>query len=133
MKGYITNIEDDTLQNQDFRRVLYTGRNSQLVLMSLQPKEEIGAEIHTLDQFIRVEAGEGVAILDGVRHQISDGTAVVVPAGTKHNIINDSETDELKLYTLYSPPEHRDGTIHKTKADALAHEEHFDGKTTEAT
>jgi mannose-6-phosphate isomerase-like protein (cupin superfamily) len=131
MRGYITDIENDTLENTDFRRVLYTGKNSQLVLMSLRPKEEIGEEVHTLDQFIRVEAGDGVAILDGVTHQISDGTAVVIPAGTKHNVVNDSATGELKLYTLYSPPEHRDGTIHRTKADALAHEEHFDGKTTE--
>ena len=131
MKGYITNIEDDTLKNKDFRRVLYTGKNSQLVLMSLRPKEEIGEETHTLDQFIRVEAGDGLAILDGVKHQISDGSAVVIPAGTKHNIVNDSDTQELQLYTLYSPPEHRDGTIHKTKADALSHEEHFDGKTSE--
>jgi mannose-6-phosphate isomerase-like protein (cupin superfamily) len=131
MKGYITNIEDDTLKNGDFRRVLYTGKNSQLVLMSLRPKEEIGEETHTLDQFIRVEAGDGVAILDGVKHRISDGSAVVIPAGTKHNIVNDSDTEELKLYTLYSPPEHRDGTIHRTKADALSHEEHFDGRTTE--
>jgi len=119
------------VKNKDFRRVLYTGKNTQLVLMSLRPKEEIGEETHTLDQFIRVEAGVGVAILDGVKHQISDGAAVVIPAGTKHNIINNSDSDELKLYTLYSPPEHRDGTIHKTKADALSHEEHFDGKTTE--
>ncbi len=131
MKGYLTNIEKDTLENNYFRRVLYTAKNSQLVLMSLQPKEEIGEETHTLDQFIRVEAGDGSAILDGVKHKISDGTAVVIPAGTKHNVVNDSNTEELKLYTLYSPPEHRDGTIHKTKADALAHEEHFDGKTTE--
>jgi mannose-6-phosphate isomerase-like protein (cupin superfamily) len=131
MKGYVTNIEDDTMKNQDFRRVLYTGKNSQLVLMSLRPKEEIGLETHTLDQFIRVEAGSGVAVLDGVEHQIADGTAVVIPAGTKHNIVNNSEREELKLYTLYSPPEHRDGTIHRTKADALAQEEHFDGKTTE--
>ena len=131
MKGYVTNIEEDTLKNTDFRRVLYTGKNSQLVLMSLRPREEIGEETHTLDQFIRVEAGDGVAILDDVKHQISDGSAVVIPAGTKHNVINNSETEELKLYSIYSPPEHSDGTIHKTKADALAHEEHFDGKTTE--
>jgi mannose-6-phosphate isomerase-like protein (cupin superfamily) len=131
MKGYVTDIETDTLENQDFRRVLYTGKNSQLVLMSLPPKEEIGEETHTLDQFIRVEAGDGVAILDGVKHPISDGSAIVIPAGTKHNVINNSDTEELKLYTVYSPPEHCDGTIHKTKADALAHEEHFDGKTTE--
>ena len=131
MKGYVTDIETDTMENQDFRRVLYTGKNSQLVLMSLRPKEEIGEETHTLDQFIRVEAGDGLAILDGVKHPISDGSAVVIPAGTKHNIINNSDGEELKLYTIYSPPEHRDGTLHKTKADALAHEEHFDGKTTE--
>jgi len=131
MKGYITDIENDTLENADFRRVLYTGKNSQLVLMSLRPKEEIGEETHTLDQFIRVESGDGFAVLDGVKHPISDGTAIVIPAGTKHNVVNDSDTEELKLYSVYSPPEHRDGTIHKTKADALAHEEHFDGKTTE--
>lgn len=131
MKGYVTNIEQDTVKNGDFRRVLYTAKNSQLVLMNLHPKEEIGQEIHTLDQFIRVEAGIGVAILDGVEHRLSDGSAVVIPAGTKHNVVNDSPTKELKLYTLYSPPEHRDGTVHKTKADALSHEEHFDGKTSE--
>jgi mannose-6-phosphate isomerase-like protein (cupin superfamily) len=131
MKGYITDIENATLENTDFRRVLYTGKNSQLVLMSLRPNEEIGEEIHTLDQFIRVESGDGFAILDGVKHPITDGTAIVIPAGTKHNVVNDSASGELKLYTVYSPPEHRDGTIHKTKADALAHEEHFDGKTTE--
>jgi mannose-6-phosphate isomerase-like protein (cupin superfamily) len=131
MKGYVTDIENDTLENQNFRRVLYTAKNSQLVLMSLRPKEEIGEETHTLDQFIRVESGDGFAVLDGVKHPISDGTAIVIPAGTKHNVVNDSAIEELKLYTVYSPPEHRDGTIHKTKADALAHEEHFDGKTTE--
>ena len=131
MRGYVTNIEKDTLENTYFRRVFYTARNTQLVLMSLRPREDIGEETHTLDQFIRVEAGKGFAVLDDVKHQISDGTAVVIPAGTKHNIINDSDTEDLQLYTLYSPPEHRDGTIHKTKADALAHEEHFDGKTTE--
>ena len=125
------NIEDDTVKNKNFRRGVVHGENSQLVLMSLRPREEIGDETHTLDQFIRVEAGSGVAILDRVEHKISDGTAVVIPAGTKHNIINNSDRDELKLYTVYSPPEHRDGTIHKTKADALAREEHFDGKTTE--
>jgi mannose-6-phosphate isomerase-like protein (cupin superfamily) len=131
MKGYVTDIENDTLENQDFRRVLYTGKNSQLVLMSLQPKEEIAKQTDTLDQFIRVEAGDGLAILDGVKHAISDSSAVVIPASTKHNVINNSDSEELKLYTLYSPPEHRDRAIHKTKADALAHEEYFDGKTTE--
>ena len=131
MKGYVTNIEHDTLENQDFRRVLYTAKNTQLVLMSLRPNEEIGEEIHELDQFIRIEAGQGTAILDGVAHRLADGSAVVIPAGTKHNVINVSDSEDLKLYTLYSPPEHRDGTIHHTKSDALAHEEHFDGKTTE--
>jgi mannose-6-phosphate isomerase-like protein (cupin superfamily) len=131
MKGYVTNIEQDSLENQDFRRVLYTAKNCQLVLMSLRAKEEIGEEVHSLDQFIRVEAGHGVAILDGVEHRLSDGFAVVIPAGTKHNVINDSESEDLKLYTLYAPPEHRDGTIHPTKSDALSNEEHFDGNTTE--
>ena len=131
MRGYVTNIENDTLENEDFRRVLYTAKNMQLVLMSLRGKEEIGEEVHELDQFIRVEAGQGIAILDGVAHRLSDGSAVVIPAGTRHNVINASDTEELKLYTLYGPPEHRDGTIHRTKNDALANEEHFDGKTTE--
>jgi mannose-6-phosphate isomerase-like protein (cupin superfamily) len=99
--------------------------------MSLRPKEDIGEEIHTLDQFIRVKPEMALRFSTAVKHQISDGTAVVIPAGTKHNVVNESNTEELKLYTLYSPPEHRDGTIHKTKADALAHDEHFDGKTTE--
>ena len=99
--------------------------------MSLRPQRGHWRGNSYLDQFIRVEAGDGFAILDDVKHRISDGSAVVVPAGTKHNVINDSDTDDLKLYTLYSPPEHRDGTIHKIKGDALAHEEHFDGKTTE--
>jgi len=131
MKGFVTNIEEDTLENGDFRRVLYTAKHSQLVLMSLRANEEIGEETHELDQFIRVEAGEGLAVLDGVAHRLSDGSAVVIPAGTKHNVINVSDTEELKLYTIYSPPEHRDGTVHKTKSDAIEHEEHFDGKTTE--
>jgi mannose-6-phosphate isomerase-like protein (cupin superfamily) len=131
MKGYVTNIEKDTLDNQDFRRVLYTAKNTQLVLMSLRANEEIGEETHDLDQFIRVEAGQGLAVMDGVAHRLEDGSAIVIPAGTKHNVINVSDTDEMKLYTLYSPPEHRDGTVHKTRSDALAHEEHFDGKTSE--
>lgn len=130
MKGYVANIEEDTLRNKDFRRVLYTAKNSQLVLMNLRPNEDIGEEVHTLDQFIRVEAGNGVAILDGVEHRLSDGFAVVIPAGTRHNIVNVG-SDELKLYTIYSPPEHRDGTIHATKSQAIENEEHLDGKTTE--
>ncbi len=132
MKGYIANIEKASLENENFRKVLYTAKNSQLVLMSLQPREEIGAEVHHLDQFFRVESGEGLAVLDGVEHKIKDGSAIVIPAGTNHNVINCSETEKMKLYTLYSPPNHRDGVIHPTKSEAMANvEEHFDGKTTE--
>ena len=132
MKGFKSNIEKDTLKNNDFRRVLYTGRNSQLVLMSLRPGEEIGEEVHkTIDQFLRFEKGEGTVSIDGAKHKIGDGDAVIVPAGARHNVINTSKTTELKLYTIYSPPEHQDGTVRKTKADALAKPEEFDGKTTE--
>jgi len=131
MKGYIANIEQLTLENENFRKVLYTAKNSQLVLMSLKPGEEIGAEVHHLDQFIRCEAGDGKAILDDVEHDIKDGFAVVVPAGTKHNIINTSDSKAMKLYTVYSPPNHRDGVIHETKAQAETDEEQFDGKTSE--
>lgn len=132
MKGYITNIEKLSLENENFRKVLYTAQNSQLVVMSLKPGEDIGEEIHHLDQFIRCEAGTGKAVLDDVEHDLSDGFVVVVPSGTKHNIINTSPDKELKLYTLYSPPNHKDGTVHSTKADAIADEgEHFEGKTTE--
>lgn len=132
MKGYIANIEKLSLENKYFRQVLYTAKNSQLVIMSLNPNEDIGEEIHQLDQFIRCEKGKGKAVLDGVEHEISDGFVVVVPAGAKHNIINTSGDNLLKLYTLYSPPNHRDGIVHKTKAEAMAdEEEHFDGRTTE--
>jgi len=131
MKGYIINIGETTNKNNNFRKVLYTAKNSQLVVMSLQPKEDIGEEIHTLDQFIRIEEGEGKAILDGVEHIIKSEYAVVIPAGTKHNVINTSDKNEMKLYTVYSPPEHKDGVIRATKAEATASEEHFDGKTTE--
>lgn len=131
MKGYITDIEKDSLENNNFRRVLYTAKYSQLVLMSLEPKDEIGEEVHNLDQFIRVESGNGLAVLDGVEHKIADGSAIVIPAGTKHNIINSSETEKIKLYTIYSPPEHRDQVVHKTKAEAMADDEHFNGKITE--
>ena len=130
MKGYVTNIEKAATENSNFRKVLYTAKNSQLVVMSLQPKEDIGEEVHTLDQFIRIEQGEGKAVLDGVEYGIENGSAVVIPAGTKHNIINTSD-EEMKLYTIYSPPEHRDGVVHTTKAEAMADDEHFDGKTTE--
>ena len=130
MKGFVKNIEELAVKNGEFRRVLYTAKHCQLVLMSLKPKEEIGAEVHTLDQFFRVEEGAGEAILDGVRTPIRAGYAVLVPAGANHNIIN-SGTVALKLYTLYSPPNHRDGVVHHTRADAEADTEHFDGKTTE--
>ena len=131
MKGYVTNIEKLSLENENFRQVLYTAKNSQLVVMSLKPGEDIGEEVHQLDQFIRCERGEGTAVLDGVSHAISDGFVVVVPAGTRHNIVNTSPTESLKLYTLYSLPNHRDGVIHVTKKQAEADTEHFDGKTTE--
>lgn len=130
MKGYIVNIEQETAANEDFRRVLYTAKNSQLVLMSLKPGEEIGSEVHHLDQFIRCESGQGKAILDGVEHAISDGYAVVVPSGAMHNIVN-TGAEAMKLYTVYSPPNHRDGVVHTTKADAERDEEEFDGRTTE--
>ena len=130
MKGYTTNIEEETLANTDFRRVLYTAKHCQLVLMSLKPGEEIGAEVHQLDQFIRVERGQGKAVLDGAEHALSNGFVIVVPAGAKHNIIN-TGAEPLKLYTLYAPPNHKDGTVHHTKADAEGDEEHFDGQATE--
>ncbi len=134
MKGFVTNIEKASLENENFRKVLYTAKNSQLVVMSLRPGEDIGEETHQLDQFIRVEAGTGTTVLNGVTQAISDGSIVLVPAGTRHNIINASQTEPMKLYTLYAPPNHLDGVIHVTKADAEADEErdHFDGKTTEA-
>ena len=128
MAGYFGHIEKDTLENENFRKVLFTAQYSQLVLMSLKPGEEIGEEVHTLDQFIRVEAGPGKAIMDGEEHEVVDGDAIVVPAGAKHNVINTSENEPLKLYTIYSPPEHKDGTIHVTKEDALKDEhDHFEG------
>jgi mannose-6-phosphate isomerase-like protein (cupin superfamily) len=132
MNGYVVKLEQETLANTNFRRVLYTAKFSQLVLMSLKPGEEIGEEIHELDQFLRIDKGTGKAVLNGVEHPLGDGDAVVVPAGTKHNIINMSQTDDMKLYTVYSPPDHRDGAVHATKADAVADAaDHFDGKTTE--
>jgi len=132
MKGYVANIEDATKENENFRKVLYTAKNSQLVVMSIQPGEEIGEEVHTLDQFIRIESGKGKAVLDGVEHEIEDDFAIVIPAGTKHNVINTSPDTPMKLYTIYSPPEHRDGVVHTTKDDAVADKtDEFDGKTTE--
>jgi len=123
MPGFSINIEDKTLDNDNFREVLYTARHSQLVVMTVQPGDEIGLERHEgHDQFIRIEAGEGVAILDGERHALADGSAVVIPAGTEHNVINTSRTEPLRLYTIYSPAEHPDGTVHRTKADADEYE-----------
>ena len=123
MAGYLINIETKSLQNEYFREVLFTGAFSQLVVMSLAPGEDIGLETHDdVDQFIRVEDGQGKAILNGEEHDLEDGSAVVIPAGTQHNIINSSQSKSLKLYTIYSPPEHPQGTIHKTKAEAVAYE-----------
>lgn len=132
MQGYITNIENETIQNNNFRQVLYTAKHSQLVLMSLRPGEEIGEEVHNdVDQFFRFEKGQGRVMIDGKESSVSDGSAVIVPAGARHNVINTSETEALKLYTIYSPPEHRDGVLHPTKQDALADSEEFDGRTSE--
>jgi len=130
MKGFVQDIESIAENNEEFRRVLYTAKNCQLVVMALKPQEDIGAEVHTLDQFFRVEEGTGEAILDGVRTDIRAGFAVIVPAGTNHNIINTGSVP-LKLYTLYAPPNHRDGVVHHTRGEAEADNEQFDGRTTE--
>lgn len=123
--AYIKNIEEETLANDNFRKVIYTDPRLQLVLMSLLPGEDIGMESHQLDQFIRIEKGTGRAILDGVENMLEDGSVIIVPKGTEHNIINTSATDKMKLYTVYAPANHAPGTIHKTKADAEAAEEHY--------
>ena len=131
MKGYCENIEQRTVENEDFRRVLYTGHNLQLVAMSINPGEEIGSEVHDdRDQFFRIEAGEGVISIDGVDHAVKDDDAVIVPQGARHNV-RATGSAPLKLYTIYGPPEHIDGTVHKTCDDAHAAHEHFDGRTTE--
>src|SRR5512141_2769188 len=130
MKGFVQDIEDIAVKNEEFRRVLYTAKSCQLVVMALKPKEEIGREVHQLDQFFRAEEGTGDAVLDGVRTVVSAGFAVLVPAGTNHNIINTGSVP-LKLYTLYSPPNHRDGVVHHSRAEAEKDNEHFDGRTTE--
>jgi len=131
-KGFVGNIEDLTVVNSNFRKVLYTAQHSQLVVMSIKPKEEIGEEVHPdNDQFLRIEKGEGRAVIDGNEYKLSDNFAVIVPAGSKHNIINTSDTEELKLYTVYSPAHHKDGTIHETKEIAAASDEGFDGVTSE--
>lgn len=132
MKGYNGTIEHDTIENTNFRKVLYTGQHSQLVLMSLNPLEEIGSEVHPdNDQFFRFEAGEGRVIVDDTTYEVRDGMAVIIPAGSQHNVINTSDTQALKMYTIYSPAHHRDGVVHATKADAEADTEEFDGATTE--
>jgi mannose-6-phosphate isomerase-like protein (cupin superfamily) len=131
MKGFVENIEEQTVENHDFRRVIYTGEHAQLVLMTLQPGEEIGEEVHEgIDQFFRVETGTGEVVIDSRRTPIEDGTAIVVPSGARHNVMNTGPAP-LRLYTLYSPPHHEDGTVHRTKADADASREHFTGRTTE--
>jgi mannose-6-phosphate isomerase-like protein (cupin superfamily) len=131
MQGYTVDIKKFSLENENFRKVLYTAHNSQLVLMHLKPGEDIGEEVHHLDQFIRCEAGVGKAVSDGVEHEIREGVAIIVPSGARHNIINTSSDTPLKLSTLYAPPNHKDGVVHKTKAQAEGDEEHFDGTTSE--
>ena len=132
MKGFKTAIESDAIENTDFRRVLYTSEYSQLVLMSLRPGEEIGLETHQAnDQFFRVEKGRGKCVIDGNEYELRDGDAVVVPSGARHNVINISDGEDLKLYTVYSPPHHKDGIVRSTKQEAEANEAEFDGNTTE--
>ena len=132
MKGFILNIEKETLDNTHFRKVLYTGTHSQLVLMSLKPREEIGLEIHNEnDQFFRFESGKGKCFIDGNEYDVEDGIAVVIPAGAEHAIMNISETEDLRFYTVYSPAHHKDGIIRKTKKEAEENEEDFDGITSE--
>lgn len=132
MKGFTINIEAATEENTNFRKVLYTGKYSQLVLMSLLPHEDIGVETHhDNDQFFRFEKGKGKCIIDGNEYLVKDGDVIIVPAGAKHNIINTSDSEELKLYTLYSPPHHKDNIVRTTKAEAEENAPEFDGKTTE--
>tara|TARA_Y100000310_G_C20134089_1_gene557187 strand:- start:76 stop:474 length:399 start_codon:yes stop_codon:yes gene_type:complete len=132
MKGFNTNIEKDTIDNKNFRKVLYTSKHSQLVLMSLKPKEDIGIEVHPdNDQFFRVEKGQGKVVIDGNEYTVKDGSAIVVPAGAQHNVINTSNTEELKLYTIYSPAHHKDGVVRATKEAAEADSPDFDGVTSE--
>lgn len=129
-KGFSVDIENETIKNKDFRKVLYTGNNIQLVLMNLKSGEDIGDEVHGVDQFFRFEEGTGKVTINGKKHEVSDGFSVIVPAGSKHNVKNDGKED-LKMYTLYSPPHHADGTVHKTKEDATKDNEEFDGITSE--
>lgn len=131
MKGFIINIENAAKENNFFRKVLYTAKNSQIVLMCLAPGQDIGEEVHELDQFIRIEEGRGKAVLNGAEYEIEDGSSIVIPQGATHNILNTSNEKELKIYTIYSPPNHRDGVTHKTKEEAMSDEEHFDGQLSE--
>lgn len=132
MKGYVTDIERQTLDNTNFRHVVYTGKHMQLVLMSIAPGDDIGLETHhDNDQFFRIESGKGQVIIDGNEYEISDGSAIVVPAGAQHNVINTSHSDALQLYTIYAPPHHLDGITRLTKLDATSDAPEFDGKTTE--
>jgi len=131
-KGYQVNIEKETLANENFRKVLYTSKFSQLVLMSLEPKEDSGADVHEEhDQFFRFEAGQGLVIINDTQYEVQDGDTVIVPAGSKHNVLNISDDEKLKFYTIYSPAEHKDGTVHLNKKIALSEEEHFDGQLSE--
>ncbi|MDO8340183.1 MAG: cupin domain-containing protein [Candidatus Burarchaeum sp.] len=132
LRGYVAKLKKQTEKNADFRRVLYTGKHSQLVLMNLEPGEEIGEEVHEhIDQFFRFESGEGAVFIDGVQHKVRGGDAAIVPAGANHNVVNMSDHIELKFYTIYSPPEHQDKVVRRTKADALASPEEYNGKPTE--
>lgn len=132
MKGFHANIEQDTIANENFRKVVYTSKHTQLVLMSLKPGEDIGLEVHNEnDQFFRFDAGQGKVIIDDNTYEVTDGSAIIVPAGAQHNVINTSQTEALKLYTIYSPAHHKDGIVRTTKAEAEANEEDFDGVTTE--
>ena len=132
MNGLKINIEEETLNNTNFRKVLYTSKHSQLVLMSLRPHEDIGYEIHVdNDQFFRFEKGFGKCIIDGNEYEVKDGVAIVIPKGSKHNVMNTSDSEDLKMYTIYSPPHHKDGIIRATKKDAMQNEAEFDGITTE--
>lgn len=133
MKGFKSDIEKDTLENKNFRKVLYTGKHMQLVLMNLKAGEEIGEETHKdTDQFFRIEKGNGKCLVDGHEYRVHDGDVLLVPAGAKHNVINTDEKEDLKLYTLYAPPHHKDGLVRATKEEAEKKEEKFDGKTTES-
>lgn len=132
MKGYHSNIEQDTVNNENFRKVVYTGKHCQLVLMSLKPREEIGHETHDEnDQFLRFEGGEGKCFIDDSEYDVTDGFAIIVPAGARHNVVNVSDSEELKIYTIYSPPHHKDGIVRATKQEAEENEEDFDGQATE--